>query len=82
MKSDPAPRRVLTLLGVGTALAMLGDATLYTVLPNPSIASQAGVTLTMVGVLLGVNRAIRLVINAPIGVLYDRMPRRPLLVAS
>jgi MFS family permease len=73
---------VLTLLGLGTAIALLGDATLYTVLPDPSIAAQAGVTLAMVGVLLGVNRAIRLVLNSPVGVLYDRLPRRPLLVAS
>jgi MFS family permease len=78
----PSPRRVLTLLGIGTAVSLLGDSTLYTVLPNPSIASQAGVTLAMVGVLLGVNRATRLILNGPIGLLYDRLPRRGLLVTS
>jgi len=82
LKSPPSPRRVLTLLGLGTAISLLGDATLYTVLPNPSVAAQAGVTLAMVGVLLGVNRAARVVMNGPVGVLYDRLPRRGLLVTS
>lgn len=81
-KPHPSPQRVLTLLGVGTAISLLGDATLYAVLPNPSIASQAGVTLAMVGVLLGVNRATRLAMNGPVGLLYDRLPRRGLLVSS
>ena len=70
------------LLGIGTAISLLGDATLYTVLPDPTIASQVGITLTMVGFLLGVNRAIRLVLNSPVGLLYDRLPRRGLLVTS
>ena len=35
-----SPRKVLTLLGIGTAISLLGDATLYTVLPDPNIASQ------------------------------------------
>jgi MFS family permease len=52
------------------------------VLPNPSISSQVGVSLAMVGMLLGVNRATRLVMNGPVGFLYEKLPRRPLLVAS
>jgi MFS family permease len=36
----------------------------------------------MVGVLLGVNRGVRLFLNGPVGLLYDRMPRRGLLVFS
>ncbi len=80
MKADP--QRVLFLLGLGTAVSLLGDATLYTVLPDPEIASQVGVSLAMVGILLGVNRAVRLVLNGPVGLLYDRMPRRGLLVTS
>jgi MFS family permease len=77
-----SPRRVLTLLGVGTAVSLLGDATLYTVLPNPTIANQVGISLGMVGILLGANRATRLLINGPMGMLYDRMPRRGLMVTS
>jgi MFS family permease len=73
---------VLIPLGVGTVISLLGDATLYTVLPHASISAQAGVTLGMVGILLGANRATRLIVNTPVGLLYDRLPRRGLMVAS
>lgn len=75
-------RFVLNLLGIGTAISLLGDATLYTVLPHPEISAQLGITLSMVGLLLGANRAIRLVMNGLVGILYDRMPRRGLLIAA
>lgn len=75
-------QRILTLLGVGTALSLLGDSTLYTVLPRPEIAAEAGVTLALVGLLLGANRVVRLVFNGVAGVLYDRLPRRKLLIAA
>lgn len=77
-----SPRRVLTIMGIGTAVSLLGDATLYTVLPNPTIANQIGISLGMVGILLGANRAIRVLINGPLGMLYDRLPRRSLMVTS
>lgn len=82
MKTTLSPQRVLIPLGLGTVISLLGDATLYTVLPNPGIAAQAGLTLGMVGVLLGVNRAARLIVNGPVGLLYDRLPRRGLMVTS
>ena len=82
MKKTRSTRFILNLLGIGTALSLLGDATLYTVLPHPDVSAQMGITLSMVGLLLGANRAIRLVINGPVGILYDRMPRRGLLVAA
>ena len=82
MKAKKSSRFILNLLGIGTALSLLGDATLYTVLPHPDVAAQLGITLSMVGLLLGANRAIRLVLNGPVGMLYDRMPRRGLLIAS
>ncbi len=75
-------KRIITLLGIGTAISLLGDATLYTVLPHPFVAAQVGLKLSMVGILLGANRAARLLLNGPIGLIYDRLPRRPLLVAS
>ena len=62
-ESRPSTLRVLVPLGVGIALSLLGDSTLYTVLPKPEIANQAGVTLALVGVLLGVNRIVRLGFN-------------------
>jgi len=63
-------------------LSLLGDNTLYTVLPDPTIWSRAGLTFGWVGVLLGVNRIVRVVFNTGAGVLYDRLPRRRLLIGS
>ena len=82
MKSNRSARFVINLIGIGTAISLLGDATLYTVLPHPDISAQLGITLSMVGLLLGANRAIRLVLNGPVGILYDRMPRRGLLISA
>lgn len=82
MNKKESPTSILNLLGSGTAISLLGDATLYTVLPHPEISGQLGITLSMVGVLLGANRAVRLVANSPVGILFDRMPRRGLLIAA
>ena len=82
MRTKRSARFILNLLGIGTAISLLGDATLYTVLPHPDISAQLGITLSMVGLLLGANRAIRLVLNGPVGMIYDRMPRRGLLIAA
>ena len=58
----------------------MGDVTLYTVLPTNTQA--AGIALTSVGVMLSANRAIRLLLNSPTGMLYDRLPRRPIYVSA
>jgi len=76
----PTPWRVLLPVGIGTCLSLLGDASLYTVLPTHT--AVAGVSLASVGVLLSANRFIRLVLNGPAGIAYDRWPRRPLFVIS
>ncbi len=76
------PNIVLTPLGIGLALSLLGDATLYAVLPSPEIARQAGLTLAMVGFLMGINRLVRLLFNGMAGWIYDRLPRRPLMLIS
>ncbi len=44
----------------------MGDATLYIVLPTHT--AEAGIPLASVGILLGVNRAVRLLTNGPAGV--------------
>jgi MFS family permease len=67
-------------LGLSTAFSLMGDATLYTVLPTQTAA--AGIALSSVGVLLGVNRAVRLLLNGPAGLAYDRWPRRWLYVPA
>ncbi|MFQ5923175.1 MAG: MFS transporter, partial [Anaerolineales bacterium] len=82
MSTSVAPQRVINLLGIGIVLSLLGDNTLYTVLPDPTIWSRVGLTLAWVGVLLGVNRIVRLIFNTGAGILYDRLPRRRLLVGS
>lgn len=74
------PATVLLPLGLGTALSLMGDATLYVVLPTHT--ADAGIGVGAVGIILGVNRAIRLLTNGPAGMLYDRLPRRRLFVAS
>ena len=80
--SQPSTSRVLIPLGMGIALSLLGDSTLYTVLPKPEIATQAGVTLAMVGILLGINRIVRLGFNVVAGILFDRFSRRWLMIGS
>jgi len=74
------PRKVLFPLGLGTALSLMGDGTLYTVLPTHT--AEAGISLTSVGIILGVNRAVRLFLNGPAGLAYDRWPRRRLFVPA
>jgi MFS family permease len=76
------PTRLLIPLGIGLILCLFGDATLYTVLPKADIMLEAGLSLGMVGVVLGVNRLIRIISNGPAGWLYDRLPRRGLMVGS
>ncbi len=74
------PSRVLLPLGVGTALSLMGDATLYTVLPTH--AAEAGISLAAVGIILSANRVIRLFLNGPAGYAYDRFPRRRLFIPA
>ncbi len=82
IQDNITPRRALIPIGIGTALSLFGDSTLYTVLPDPHISAQAGVTLAMVGVLLGANRFARLLFNGVLGALFDRLPRRPLMITA
>ena len=74
------PARVLFPLGLGTALSLMGDSTLYAVLPTHT--ADAGITLAAVGIILSANRLIRLFLNGPIGVLYDRSSRRRLFIPA
>ena len=61
-------------IGLATALSLMGDATLYAVLPlRPA---EAGISLAMAGTILSVNRIIRLATNGPAGWLFDRVPDR------
>jgi MFS family permease len=79
-KPKTSPLRVLVPLGLGTCLSLVGDASLYAVLPTHTQA--AGVSLAAVGVLLSANRFVRLVLNGPAGVAYGRLSRRRLYVLA
>jgi MFS family permease len=74
------PAKVLFPLGLGTAFSLMGDATLYTVLPIHTV--DAGIALSSVGIILAVNRVIRVFLNGPAGLAYDRWPRRRLFVPA
>jgi MFS family permease len=78
--SNVNPARVLFPLGLGTALSLMGDATLYTVLPTHT--AEAGITLAAVGIILSANRWIRLFLNGPIGIWYDHSSRRRLFIPA
>jgi MFS family permease len=72
--------RILWLTGLGVAISMLGDITLYVVLPTHT--AQAGIALADVGLMLSANRAIRIFINSPYGMLIERLPRRMVMLFS
>jgi MFS family permease len=68
-------------IGLATALSLMGDATLYAVLPTHS--ADAGIALAGVGIVLSINRFIRLATNGPAGWLIDQLPdRRALFIGS
>jgi hypothetical protein len=63
------PSRVLVPLGLSVCLSLFGDLTLYAVLATqPDVV---GLSLGTVGVILGVNRLIRIPGNPLAGVLLD-----------
>jgi MFS family permease len=68
--------RLLIPLGIAMALSLTGDSTMYAVLANQ--IDVVGISLAVVGVLLGANRLIRIPGNILSGALYDRLKRRPL----
>lgn len=75
-----SPDRILWLVGLGMALSLVGDTTIYIALPTHT--AQAGIALADVGLMLSANRLIRLFINGPYGLLIERIPRRAMLVPS
>jgi MFS family permease len=79
-KRTITPLRVLLPVSIGTGLSLIGDASLYAVLPTHM--ADAGIALGMVGIILSANRFIRLVLNGPAGLAYDRFLKRPLFLLS
>ena len=64
--------QIVTIIGIGIAISLLGDGMLYIVLPTQY--PQAGIRVEHVGIMLAANRAIRLFINSPYGILMERIP--------
>ncbi|MBU0492779.1 MAG: MFS transporter [Chloroflexi bacterium] len=73
-------KRTILILGLVTALMIPGDAVLYTVLPSQPAALGVGLTAATLGLVLSVNRLIRVVVSSPLGVLSDRRGRRPIFL--
>jgi len=73
-----SPSRVLVPLGLAVCLSLFGDLTLYAVLVTQ--LDEVGLSLAAVGVMLGVNRLIRIPGNPLAGVLLDRWGRRRLFI--
>ncbi len=70
--------RLLVPLGFAVAMSLFGDLTLYAVLPTQ--LEVVGLSLAAVGVMLGINRLVRIPGNPFAGVLLDRFGRRRLFV--
>ena len=67
-------------VAISTALSLLGDTAMYTVLPTSH--AQAGVAVASIGLLLSANRWVRFVSNGGVGWLAERWPRRWLYVPA
>ncbi|MEW6665408.1 MAG: MFS transporter [Thermodesulfobacteriota bacterium] len=78
--SQFSPLAVLLPVSIGTGLSLVGDSSLYAVLPTH--VEDAGITLASVGIMLSANRFVRLLLNGPAGLAYDRCRRRPLFVGA
>lgn len=78
----PAPPPIgMAVPGLVVALAQIGDSLLYAVLPL--YADAFGVSLAVVGLLLSLNRWVRLVANSVVAAIGDRVgPKRLMLVAA
>jgi MFS family permease len=70
----------MTLPGLVIAFGMLGDSLLYAVLPL--YHEEFGISLAMVGVLLSLNRWIRLLANSGVAAVGDRVGPHALMVAA
>ena len=74
--ASAAPRRAsITPLGLAVALSLLGDLSLFAGLVTKLDAT--GLNLAEVGILLSVHRLVRIPGNVLVGLLQDRLGRRP-----
>ncbi len=72
--TDPTPLRLVTTTSLVIALCILGDSLMYSILPLE--AANLGIGLSLVGVLLSVNRFIRLLSNSWASAIFERWGAR------
>jgi MFS family permease len=72
--------RVVALSSAVIGLGLLGDTLIYAVLPL--YHEQFGVSLVMVGVLLSLNRWVRLLANSAVAAIGERVGARTLMVTA
>ena len=80
MKANSRTTAVLLPLGFAASFSLFGDLTLYAVLASQR--ERVALSLGAVGIMLGVNRLIRVPGNLLIGVLLDRWGRRSIFVGG
>ncbi len=73
-----SPARLILPLGFAVAMSLFGDLTLYAVLVTQ--LDVVKLSLAAVGIMLGINRLIRIPGNPLAGMLFDRWGRRRLFV--
>jgi MFS family permease len=78
--SPPAKSVGMALPGLVIAVAMIGDTLLYVVLPL--YHQDFGISLAMVGVLLSLNRWIRLLANSGVAAIGERVGPHALMVMA
>ena len=77
----PRPERMVLIVGGTIGLAIVGDSFLYGTLPLE--AKNLGLALPLVGILLSINRIIRLLSNTWASSVFEKLgPRRPFVFAT
>lgn len=80
-KVPPRPERMVLIVGGTIGLTILGDSFLYGTLPIE--AKNLGIALPLVGILLSINRIIRLLSNTWASTVFEKLgPRRPFVLAT
>jgi MFS family permease len=80
-ESSPPPARLVFVVGSAIGLAIVGDSFLYGNLPIE--ATNLGIALPLVGVLLSANRLVRLISNTWASTVFERLgPRIPFIAAT
>jgi predicted MFS family arabinose efflux permease len=80
-RSGLRPTLLVSAVGCTIALSIMGDSLLYSILPLA--AEGLGLTLPMVGVLLSVNRLVRIASNLWGSAIFEKLgPRRPFVAAA